>query len=186
MPRRAKTIDDTIVTDNKPKTTKESTPRKKKKKNNYLNNADLLVQVVKSKIEGQMSPELAKMLTLLTSNFSKKSKFASYTYNEDMQAYAMMMLVRTWHKFNVERKNPFAFYTQCVKNSFIQYLNQEKRQRLIRDEILVKKGLTPSFNYQLEYEAGKVVEDEEDHNQQATAVNVSQQARIPEEEFFSC
>ncbi len=149
-------------------------PKRKKRKKKYLNNADLLAQVIKSKEQGKMTDELAKMLSLLAHNYSKQAKFSNYTYNDDMQAYAMMMVVRTWHKFNEEKSNnPFAFYTQCIKHSFIQYLNQEKRQRLIRDEILVKKGLTPSFNYQLEYEASRHVEDEEDHHQHVqTAQNI--------------
>ena len=164
----------------------EPKPRKKKKKVKYLNNADLLKQVKLSKEQGKMSDELAKMLTMLTHNFSKQSKFANYTYNQDMRAYAMMMLVRTWHKFNEEQSNnPFAFYTQCVKNSFIQYLNQEKRQRVIRDEILVKKGLTPSFNYQLEYESSRHVEDEEDHAQHVAAANEIKTEREREEEFLT-
>lgn len=76
------------------------------------------------------------------------------TYNEDMQAYAMMMLVNTWNSFNPEKSNnPFAFFTQCIKNSFVQYLNKEKRQRDIRDASLVNNGLTPSFSYQMEHEA---------------------------------
>lgn len=88
------------------------------------------------------------------------------TYNEDMQAYAMMSLVKTWNNFNPERSsNPFAFFTQCIKNSFIQYLKLEKRQRVIRDELLVDSGLTPSYNYQMEYEAQRHVHDEEDHEQ---------------------
>lgn len=142
-------------------------PKKPKKPKKYLNNKDLLAEVIKCKEnDNVMSDELAKMLTVLATNYSKKVNFANYTYNSDMIAYAMMMLVRTWDKFNPEKyNNPFAFYTQCVKNSFIQYLNQEKRQRLIRDEILVKKGLTPSFNYQLDYERNKRTPDEEDHHQ---------------------
>jgi len=160
---------------------------KKKKKTNYLNNKDLLAQVILSKKQGSMSDTLARMLTMLTSNYSKKNIFASYTYNEDMQAYALMMLVRTWHKFDETRfSNPFAFYTQCIKSSFIQYLNQEKRQRLIKDEILVKKGLTPSFNYQLEYESQKKVEDEEDHDQHvATIDQINNEDDAYEDEFLS-
>lgn len=70
------------------------------------------------------------------------------SYNEDMQAYAMMMLVRTWNSFNPEKSNnPFAFFTQCIKHSFIQYLNQEKRQRDVRDLLLIDSGLNPSYGY---------------------------------------
>ena len=135
-----------------------------------------------------MNDELAKMLQTLTANFGKRDIFAGYTYNEDMQAYAMMMLVRTWHKFDETKyNNPFAFYTQCVKSSFIQYLNQEKRQRVIRDEILVKKGLTPSFTYQLEYEKSRHVEDEEDHYEtvQAAKQVIKEQEGSVEDEFLS-
>lgn len=75
------------------------------------------------------------------------------TYNEDMQAYAMLMLVKTWNSFDpAKSSNPFAFFTQCIKNSFIQFLNQEKRQRDVRDVMLVDKGMSPSYTFQMEHE----------------------------------
>jgi hypothetical protein len=57
---------------------------------------------------------------------------------------------------------------------------------LIRDEILVKKGLTPSFNYQLEYESRKHVDDEEDHRQMS-GPNADEAAakKEREEEFLT-
>jgi len=99
------------------------------------------------------------------------------TYNDDMQAYAMLMLVRTWNSFDPKKsQNPFAFFTQCIKNSFIQYLNQEKRHRNIRDELLLDQGLNASFGFGGDGEDGDgegrhqeqmsarphLVEDEED------------------------
>ena len=132
---------------------KAETTKKTPKKKNYLNNKDLLAQVMLSKEQDQMTDELAKMLQMLCARYASRAQFANYTYNEDMQAYAMMMLVRTWRSFNPEKSNnPFAFFTQCVKNSFIQMLNQEKRQRNVRDELLIDKGLNPSYTYQIEHE----------------------------------
>lgn len=135
-----------------------TTKKKKKavikapKKKNYLNNKDLLAQVLLSKEQEQMTDTLARMLQMLTKRYASRSNFANYTYNDDMQAYAMMMLVRTWNSFNpAKSNNPFAFFTQCIKNSFIQFLNQEKRQRVVRDELLVDAGLSPSYTYQLEH-----------------------------------
>ena len=88
------------------------------------------------------------------------------TYNEDMQSYAILSLVKTWNNFNPQKsENPFAFFTQCIKHSFIQYLKMEKKQRTLRDEILVNNGLTPSFNYQMEMEDHIFAHDEEDHEQ---------------------
>lgn len=130
----------------------------------YLNNRDLLAQVVLSKKQAKMSNELAKMLQLLTMRYGKKGNFANYTYNDDMQSYAMLMLVKTWHSFDpAKSSNPFAFFTQCIKNSFIQYLNYEKRQRDIRDEVLVDKGMAPSFGYTYDYEEKQAAAEAADH-----------------------
>jgi DNA-directed RNA polymerase specialized sigma24 family protein len=151
----------------KKKTTKKKAAKKKTtKKKNYLNNKDLLAEVILSKEKGKMSDKLAHMLTVLCARYGRKGNFANYTYNEDMQAYAMMMLVRTWNSFKPEKSNnPFAFFTQCIKHSFIQFLNQEKRQRDIRDVILVDKGLSPSHTYQLEYEKAQRAAQEDGHNE---------------------
>lgn len=85
------------------------------------------------------------------------------TYNEDMQGYAMLMLARTWQSFNAEKgSNPFAFFTQCVKHSFVQYLNQEKRHRNIRDTLMVQQGLSASFGF-MEDSDQHFVDDEQDY-----------------------
>lgn len=139
-----------------------------KKKTNYLKNKDLLAEVIICKEAGFMSDKLARMLTLLTAKYGKAPSFAGYTFNEDMQAYAMMMLCKTWAGFKPERSdNAFAYYTQCINSSFKQFLNREKVQRLVRDELLINNGLNPSYNYLGEVSDTHHVHDEEDHNQVA-------------------
>lgn len=130
----------------------------------YLSNKELLAAVIDSKEKGFMTDKLARMLQLLCSKYAKKGSFINYSYNDDMQSYAMMMLVRTWNSFNPEKSNnPFAFFTQCIKNSFIQYLNQERRQRTIRDQMLIDQGMNPSFNYSESSSDGVPgIEDEQD------------------------
>lgn len=87
------------------------------------------------------------------------------SYNEDMQAYALLMLCKTWASFDENKSNnPFAFFTQCIKNSFIQYLNQERRVRDIKNKSLIEHGFNPSFSYILEYE-------EEFHERREAAIN---------------
>lgn len=141
-------------------------------KNIYLSNKELLAAVKKAKTKGEMSNQLARMLQMLCSRYAKKGNFINYTYNEDMQAYAMMMLVRTWNSFNPEKSsNPFAFFTQCIKNSFIQYLNQEKRQRNIRDLVLVDQGLNPSYGF--DQNAGRQPVQGEDDESAQTKPNIN-------------
>lgn len=130
----------------------------------YLNNKELLIAVRESKEKQKMSPKLANMLQLLCAKYATKGNFVNYSYNEDMQAYAMMMLVRTWNSFDLNKSNnPFAFFTQCIKNSFIQFLNQEKRQRTVRDLLLVDQGLNPSFGFIEDASDQHFVEDEQDY-----------------------
>lgn len=129
----------------------------------YLNNKELLAEVRLSKERGAMTDTLAKMLMLLCSRYAKKGNFVNYSYNDDMQAYAMMMLVRTWNAFNADKyTNAFAFYTQCIKHSFIQYLKQEQRQRDTRDALMISQGLNPSYGYDDDDGGRRGIEDERD------------------------
>lgn len=159
---------------------KQKQKRAKRKSTNYLNNRDLLAEAILSNEQDKMTDKLAKMLMMLVDRYGKKGNFSGYTYNDDMRAYALMMLVRTWRSFNPERStNAFAFFTQCVKNSFIQYLNQERRQRDIRDEMLVSKGLSPSHTYTLANQTDRnFTEDEEDFDSQQNKKSVEQQREI--------
>lgn len=148
----------------------------KPRKRNYLNNKDLLAEVILSKQNDQMTDKLAKMLTLLCDRYSRKGNFVNYSYLEDMRSYAMLMLVKTWSSFNPEKSdNPFAYFSQCIKNSFIQYLNQEKKQRNIRDELLVDQGLNPSHTYQMEMakkeKEARIAEGKEEANTDAVDVD---------------
>lgn len=123
-----------------------ATPQKRPAK--YLNNKDLLAEVLISKKQQKMTDKLAKMLMLLVERYSKKGSFVNYTYNNDMQSYALLMICKTWQGFDpAKSSNPFAWFTQCVKNSFIQYLKYEQRHRDTKDKVLVENGMNPSFGY---------------------------------------
>lgn len=118
------------------------------KKVNYLNNKDMLRELKLSHEKGQMTDELCRMFMKLTERYAKKGCFASYTYNDEMQATAMVNLVRAWRKFNLDKyDNPFAFFTQCIKNSFRQVLKVEKKEAKGRNAMMIRQGLDPSFNF---------------------------------------
>ena len=124
---------------------------KKKRKRHFLNNADLLEETILSQEQGKMTDKLARMLMVLCDRYraSKTGNFTRYTYFDEMKSVATENLVKkAWHKFNAEKyTNAFAFYTQCVHNSYLQYLNYEKRHRNVRDALLVANGQTPSYKY---------------------------------------
>lgn len=120
----------------------------------YLNNAALMPEVVASKAAGRISPKLAEMLLMLATRYASKPSFANYTFREDMVAEALADLCKNALKFNPEKSNnPFSFYTTCVHNSFLGFLNIEKKQRRIKDQLLVDLGENPSYGFQDEYKA---------------------------------
>src|ERR1035437_5361292 len=118
----------------------------------YLTNSKLLPAVIEAKEKGKLSNELAKMLMMLTRKYAQRPCFSGYTYKEDMISEALANLCQNALKFNPEKsKNPFAFYTSCINNSFLQFLNVEKKHRRIRDQLLIDMGENPSYNFAEEY-----------------------------------
>jgi len=119
----------------------------------YVTNKALLAEFKVSREKGEMTKELAKMVMLICERYARRGSYASYTYNDDLQSFALMNLVKSWKSFNPEKsQNPFAYFTSCIHNSFLQYLNQERKHRNIRDALLIENGLDPSYTYTGSYQ----------------------------------
>jgi DNA-directed RNA polymerase specialized sigma subunit len=124
-------------------------PKSTTTKGHYVTNAQLLEAIARDKKANRLSGELAKMLWMIAERYSYSHSFANYSFREDMVSFAVTNLVANWHKFDPTKSdNPFAFYTTAVYRSFLQYLSDEKKQREIRDELLIDAGANPSFSYQ--------------------------------------
>jgi len=125
---------------------------KKTKTKNYINNKDMLEEIIKSKEQGAMTDKFSRMIMLLVKRYSSQGKYSGYTYVEDMEGYALYIVCKVWNSFNPEKyDNPFAYFTQTIKRAFWQYLYQEERHRDIRDAVLVKEGELPSHSFNEKY-----------------------------------
>jgi hypothetical protein len=134
------------------KNDKVAVPAKPVKKK-YLTNKDLLAEIEKSRAQHKMTHDFAKMIMMLCHRYSQRGEYANYSYNEDMRSFALMTVCKVWESFDpAKSQNPFAYFTQTIKHAFFQYLNQEKKQRDIRDELLMSNGDNPSFGYLDRYE----------------------------------
>ena len=132
----------------KPKNVVTRRPKSTTTKGHYVTNSVLLPEVIRAKQLGRVTNELARMILMIAERFSRKSNFVGYSFREDMVSFAMVNLMANALKFNPEKSNnPFAFYTTAIRNSFLQYLADEKKHRDIRDSLIVEEGLNPSFNY---------------------------------------
>lgn len=127
----------------------------------YVTNAQLLAEIQACKNNGnKLSNTLAGYLHIIAERYSFSRSFGSYSFREDMVSFAVVNLCANWHKFDPARSdNPFAFYTTAVYRSFLQYLADEKKQRDIRDTLLVDSGANPSFSFQERSKGGRTSDD---------------------------
>lgn len=131
----------------------------------YITNAVLLPAIKVAKEKGYVTPELIRMINMIAERYSRKANWVNYSFREDMVSVATANLYVNALKFDQERySNAFAYYTQAIHNSFLQYLADEKKHRDLRDALLIDAGSNPSFNF-LEGEkdetAGEIIESDE-------------------------
>lgn len=114
----------------------------------YVKNSDLLPAVLEAKALGYVTVKLISMIKQIAEKYSSKHNFAGYSYREDMVSAAVANLCNNALKFNPERSsNPFSYFTSSIHNSFLQYMAEEKKQRDIRDALLLDAGANPSYNF---------------------------------------
>jgi len=108
---------------------------------------------------GTMTNKLAKSFMLLVERYSMRFNWRGYTYVDEMRSQALLQLSQIGLQFDESKsQNPFAYYTAAIDNSFTRILNIEKKNQMIRDDLLIEYGSNPSFTRQFEHEA--MVRDE--------------------------
>jgi len=150
-----------------------------KKPRDYLNNANLLREIlisqeIQSKLPEEerdakasecLTPELIRMIMLLVERIATSWRWRGYTWIDDMQAEAILNLCRVALKFNMakagDHPNPFGYYTQICRRCFLTTIDREKKQGRIRDEIIEMSDtdLLPSFSRQHENESNSLHQD---------------------------
>jgi len=123
-----------------------------------FNDEDILVCVGKShwkgsvekgkfnKDHGQITNTLARMYIKLCERYATRGNVRGYTYNDEMKGQAILQLTQIGLQFDESKSdNPFAYFTAAVTNSFVRIINIEKRNQVIRDDLLEMNGMNPSY-----------------------------------------
>ena len=120
----------------------------RKKEEGYLPNPEMFKEVLKCQETGVISERLGKMYMIMAKRIATKPNFSGYSYKDEMISNGVVACCAALHKFNPEKsENTFAYYTSIIHNAFIQILNKEQKQRDIRDAMLVKDNMNPSYGY---------------------------------------
>lgn len=120
--------DDTIYDDVEPEEdfteddkdiTKTNKKRRTKEDKDYVSNAELLKEILRSRELGYLTEEATIMIMIIAKRLARMFVFPCEEDKEDCIATAMLDVVDGWHKFDPEKSNnPFSYFTQLCKNGF--------------------------------------------------------------------
>lgn len=105
-------------------------------KKNYVNNADLLIEINDYKITGVMSEKLGEMLLEIANNFSRRGNFASYTWREDLVADGVYTCIKYLKNFDTTKSsNAFSYITQIYYHAFLNYIKTQNKHSDIKTRL---------------------------------------------------
>jgi len=92
---------------------------KKVPSNYYIDPQELKKEVLRSRELQELTPRAVEMFQTMAREASKKLRYKDEEDRKDCIAFAMMDVVRYWRSYNPEKsKDPFAYFTQMIKNGF--------------------------------------------------------------------
>ena len=130
--------------------------KEKKKNPNYVNNKDFHDALItpkrrleESKTNGLPPPRISNYLgdcfLKIATHLSYRPNFVNYMFREDMISDGIENCVQYINNFDVNRSNPFAYFTQIVWYAFLRRISREKRQMEIKEKIIERSGFEEVF-----------------------------------------
>ena len=128
----------------------------KKKSEHYVNNKDFYQALVdyNKKIEEAKAQNLPKpritnyigdCFLRIANHLAYKPNFVNYMFKDDMICDGIENCVQYIHNFDIERTNPFAYFTQIVYYAFLRRIAKEKKQLEIKSKIIERCGYDEVF-----------------------------------------
>jgi len=129
----------------------------KKKSEHYVNNKDFhqaLVEyrknVNKAKETGEDKPRVNNYIgdcfLRIANHLAYKPNFVNYMFKDDMICDGIENCIQYIDNFDVERTNPFAYFTQIVYYAFLRRIAKEKKQLEIKSKIIERSGFDELFS----------------------------------------
>lgn len=122
----------------------QSYMKKRRGKNNiyYVNNNELLQEIVNYKDSGIMSETLGRMIMRIAGGLSQKANYSGYTWIDDMRSEAILTVIKYIKNFNPEKsQNAFAYVTQICSNAFVSYITKQKKHSTIKNKLFENQDI---------------------------------------------
>ena len=82
----------------------------------------------------------------ISTHLSYRPNFVNYMYRDDMISDGVENCVQYILNFDIERTNPFAYFTQIVYYAFLRRIGKEKKQVEIKEKILERSTFDEVFS----------------------------------------
>lgn len=97
-----------------------------------VTNADLLVEIAKSKQNGRITETLAGMFICIAERLTNPPHFKRLTYNEDMKQQAIMQMMISYQTFDPTKDdNAFGYLNAVARSALIKILHEEKKYETV-------------------------------------------------------
>lgn len=78
----------------------------------------------------------------MTTNIAYKHNFNRYPYKEEMISDGIMDCIKYVDTFDIEKENPFAYFTSAISNAFIRRIIKEKKEGYIKSKMLASSAIS--------------------------------------------
>lgn len=108
-----------------------------KQHNDYVDKEEMMSELEEYQKTKVLSEKLCLMFRALARRYANKFNFSKYSYKDDFVSAAVIKMISQASKFDVNRpeRNPFAYFTQMAHNEVISYISNEKKLKLVKDQI---------------------------------------------------
>lgn len=129
---------------------------REKKNPHYVNNKEFHEALIEyrrlvdlSKEKGKQAPKIPNYLgdcfLKIATHLSYRPNFVNYMFREDMISDGVENCVQYINNFDINRNNPFAYFTQIVYYAFLRRIQKEKKQMEIKEKIIERTGFENVF-----------------------------------------
>lgn len=98
---------------------------KVEKQKNYLNNDDLLQQIILCKAQGSISADLTNMIQQIANGISRRLYYDNLEDKKDCIQEGIIHMILNYHKFNENKyDNPLAYLSEICKRGMVRSWNE--------------------------------------------------------------
>lgn len=92
----------------------------------YINSSSLRLELIASNVKNELTPKCLEMLLLMIDNIQSSYTYKDEADKDDCRSAAIEVILKKWKEYDVDKNNPFAFFTRMIYNGLFAGWNEIK------------------------------------------------------------